>query len=69
MKLIPVSEYRELRFVGNKKPSVKTIKRWIQSGDLPGKRIGGLYFVNVAEEELMVTNDDVVNSILNDYEG
>ena len=60
-KLMTVAEYRDLRFVGENKPHCSTIKRWIQSGDLPGVKIGGMYFVDVANEDF---NDEIVDILV-----
>lgn len=55
MKLITISEYRRLAFVG-KPPCANTIKRWIDTGEISGERIGGMYFVHVDEPERNIDN-------------
>ena len=45
-----VSEYRKKRFTPKSRPSEKTIKRWIVKGDLPGRKVGGLFYVDIDEE-------------------
>jgi hypothetical protein len=55
-QLMAVSEYRKKRFAGRKKPSEKTIKRWIVDGYLPGKKIGGRYYVEVTLETQLTGN-------------
>lgn len=60
-KLMLVSEYRRKRFAGQKKPSEKTIKRWIIEGTIPGKKLGGRYYVDVTEEAKQVTGDPEVD--------
>lgn len=47
MAYMKVSQYREKHFVEGSRPSVNTIKRWIDDGELPGKTIGGMYYVEV----------------------
>ena len=49
-RLMLLSEYRETRFTPGSRPSINTLKRWINDGELPGKRIGGLYYVEVDTE-------------------
>lgn len=47
MALMKVSQYRKQCFVEGSQPSVNTIKRWIDDGELPGEIIGGMYYVEV----------------------
>jgi len=37
-------EYRDT-FFAEPKPSMRTVRRWIDAGDLPGRRIGRRYYV------------------------
>lgn len=55
-KLMIVSEYRDVRFAGTKKPSINTIKRWVENGSIPGKKIGGLYYVDITAESEQTGN-------------
>lgn len=50
-KLISISEYRDLRFTGSRRPAASTLRRWIEGGELPGRRIGGCYFVDLDAEQ------------------
>jgi len=47
-----VQEFRETCFTEHSRPALATIKSWIKSGELAGKRIGRLYFV--------VTDDAII---------
>ncbi|MCU7886228.1 MAG: hypothetical protein KZQ82_18720 [Candidatus Thiodiazotropha sp. (ex Lucinoma annulata)] len=40
-KFLTVSDYKKLRFGRRKKPSERSIRRWVAEGKLPGKKIGG----------------------------
>jgi len=56
-RLMLVSEFRKKRFTGKSKPCERTIKRWIKEGTIPGKKIGGRYYVDVTEEAKQITGD------------
>jgi len=45
-RLMEVSEYRKLRYVGGK-PSVQQLKKWIEEGEVMGEVKGGMYFVDL----------------------
>lgn len=51
MRLMYIGEYRAERFSGRQKPTLNTLKRWIDSGYLKGARIGSRYYVDLDEEE------------------
>lgn len=57
-KLMLVSEFQRLRFKGGKKPSTRTIRRWIIAGVLPGERIGGRYFVDITQLERTAAEEE-----------
>lgn len=56
---MPVDEYRDTVFVGNKAPSVRTVKRWIDKGELPGVKIGSQYFVLIDQADQNTANSTV----------
>ena len=43
--LMSAKEFREIYFTPNSRPSIETIKNWINNGSLSGKKYGRLYFV------------------------
>lgn len=62
--MIPVQEWIERRFGdAKKKPHAQSVRRWIDSGAVPGKKIGGRYFVD-AELEQQLTGDELVDRVL-----
>ena len=63
-KLIKLAKYREERFVEGSRPSVSTLRRWIENGKLPGKKIGGQTYVEISEEMLEPTNNELANKII-----
>lgn len=45
--LMSISEYRATNFTEKSAPDARTIKKWIDNYELPGKIIGGKYFVEI----------------------
>ena len=65
-ELLSPTEWLDLRFAGAKKrPHINTVRRWIASGDLPGRIIGSSYFVDIAREQI-TRGDAVIDRILSD---
>lgn len=66
-RLMLVSEYRETYFTEGSRPSVNTIKRWIREGELPGKRMGSLYYVLI-DQEVHATGSKLADAVLASFE-
>ncbi|NQD37436.1 helix-turn-helix domain-containing protein [Permianibacter sp. IMCC34836] len=62
MKLITIDAYCKKAFAEGSQPHQSTVRRWIASGQLRGRVIGGTYYV--AESELYSTGNDLADSIL-----
>ncbi|MCV6590672.1 MAG: DNA-binding protein [Marinobacterium sp.] len=56
------SEYREKYFVKGSQPAASTIRRWIRDGDLPGKVIGKVHYVDISS--LQQTGNPLVDKVL-----
>jgi len=61
MPLMKLSEYRVSSFTSKSRPSIPTIKKWINNGDIVGMIIGGLYFVDVGK---VAPVNNLVNKVL-----
>ncbi|MDW6004702.1 hypothetical protein [Vibrio mangrovi] len=61
--LMKLSKWREARFPEGQAPDVRTCRREIDLGTLPGKRIGRTYYVDV-EKEKQVTGDILLDELL-----
>lgn len=61
-KLISITEYRDLRFTG-RRPAASTLRRWIEDGELPGRRIGGCYYVDIDAEQKR-TGNSIADAVL-----
>lgn len=48
---LKLSQWRKLQFTPDSMPSVNTIKRWINEGEVDGEVIGGNYYVYHSEDK------------------
>ena len=62
MKLITIDEYKRRQFTEQSAPHDSTIRRWIASGQLSGRIIGGTYYV--CEHELKSSGNELVDKVL-----
>ena len=67
MKYMGIAEYQKKRFTEESRPELKTLRSWIDNGELPGKRIGRKYFVNITLEE-KATGNPLVDKVLRNEE-
>jgi hypothetical protein len=56
MLLMEINEYRQKCYTADSRPSLRTLKRWIETGELPGKKHGGKYFIDVHLVEKLTGN-------------
>lgn len=50
--LVTPTEWLDRRFGESKhRPHPSSVRRWLDSGELPGKKIGGRWFVEIDEEK------------------
>jgi len=68
-RLKKLSAFQAEHFEPGSAPDVKTLKSDIDKGDLPGRKIGGKYFVDMAKYEAATdenpTGNPLVNKVLN----
>lgn len=58
MKLIALTEFRDVCLVGERKPDLRTLRIWTKAGKLPGgKVIAGNYFVDLDQLEAPTGNE------------
>jgi hypothetical protein len=62
MKLIKATQFRLRFFEPGSEPSIKTLKKNIDDGDLPGKVIGTIYYVDL--DKLSKSDNPLVNRVL-----
>lgn len=59
--LMKISEYRATKFTPSSRPSINTIKKWVDNGAICGQNIGGMYFI---ETNKIAPVNDLVNKVL-----
>lgn len=64
MKLMTIDEYRDQRYTKASQPCKRTLIRLINEGELPGKKIGKFYYIDVDAESRM-TGNLLVDRVLN----
>lgn len=62
MLLITPSEWATKYFSDESRPSAVTIMRWLNQGKIPGKKVGGLWYVD--EHAWVAGDDDLVQRVL-----
>jgi hypothetical protein len=63
MKYITVEEYIALRYTKIAPPSKRTIIRMINIGDVPGKKVGRRYYIDI-DAEIQKTGNLLVDRVL-----
>ena len=48
MQLISIPKWQEKHFAEGSAPDDVTIRRWLRDGKLPGRKIGGLWYIDDA---------------------
>ena len=62
MMLMLASQFAEQHFADGSRPSASTLRRWIDEGVLPGRRIGNNYYVDI--HRYSAVNDQLVLKVL-----
>jgi hypothetical protein len=62
MKLMKATRFRTRYFEKGSQPDMKTIKKWIDDGEVPGQVMGAIYYVDL--DRLKVSNNPLVNKVL-----
>jgi hypothetical protein len=62
--LVSPREWIKLRFLNAAgKPDPSSVRRWIDAGEIPGKKIGGRYYVDI-QAEISSTGNDLADRVL-----
>jgi predicted dehydrogenase len=63
--LMKITDYREQRFARSSAPDLRTLKRLIDNGELAGKRLGKIYYIEVDKHlnEFSVFEKEVMNHV------
>lgn len=62
MKLMKATRFREDYFAKGSEPSMNTIKKLIDEGELPGQKMGSIYYVDL--DQLNKSKNPLVNRVL-----
>lgn len=63
MKLMTPRAWAEKYFAEGSRPPEPTLRRWMQNGSVPARKIGGSWFID--EHAWLAEGDDLVLRILN----
>lgn len=61
-----LSIYRKKYFEKDSMPAINTLKKWVDSGKIAGKKIGSMYFVDTEKDGQIVPVNDLVLKALQD---
>ena len=62
-QLMAVPAYITTRFVEGSRPDVRTVRNWVEKGELAGIRYGKLYFINITSE-CWATGNPLMDKVL-----
>lgn len=62
MKLMKATKFRTEHFAPGSEPSINTVKKLIDVGELPGRKIGTIYYVDL--DKLNRSDNPLVNRVL-----
>jgi len=64
MRLLRAPEFCRRYFDEASRPSERTVRRWIQQGHVPGRQIGGSWYVDADQWEKS-TGNQLADKVLN----
>jgi len=62
MRLIAIPQWRDRHFEADSAPDEVTVRRWLRTGKLPGKKVGGTWFID--EAAWLADDDELVRRVL-----
>jgi len=62
VKLMKATQFRTRYFEKGSEPDIKTLKKWIDDGDIPGKVMGSIYYVDL--DRMSKSDNPLVNRVL-----
>ncbi len=64
MKLTSIPNWKDRHFTEGTAPSDMQIHRWLRDGRLPGRKVGGTWYID--ENGWLADGDDLVERVLNE---
>ncbi|MBK5942756.1 hypothetical protein [Halorhodospira halophila] len=65
MRLITVDQFRQRYFADGSRPDRRTVRSWIESGEIPGRAVGKRHYVD-EEAWLADSEHELVEHVLRD---
>lgn len=62
-RLKKLSLFQAEHFEPGSAPTMKTLRTWVDDGTLPGRKIGGMYYIDMAKYEA-TTGNALVDKVL-----
>lgn len=62
MRLITIPKWRERHFEDDSAPDDVTVRRWLRTGKLAGKKVGGTWYID--EAAWLSDGDELVRRVL-----
>lgn len=62
MHLMTPQQWAEKYFADTSRPSEVTLRRWLNDGKVPGRKVGGTWYVD--EHAWLADGDDLVRQVL-----
>ncbi|MFC3816524.1 hypothetical protein [Lysobacter sp. GCM10012299] len=62
MKLLSAHAWLDKYFAEESRPAEITLQRWLRQGKIPGKKVGGTWYVD--EHAWLAEGDDLVQRVL-----
>jgi len=62
MKLMPISTWQAKHFADGGAPDEVTVRRLLRQGKLPGRKVGGVWYID--EAEWLADGDELVRRVL-----
>lgn len=64
MKLMGIPQWQAKHFAEDSSPDEVSIRRWLRNGKLPGRKVGGTWFID--EAAWLADGDDLVQRVLDE---
>lgn len=64
MKLMPIPQWQAKHFAEGAAPDEMTVRRWLRNGKLPGRKVGGKWYID--EAEWLADGDELVRRVLDE---